>query len=362
MAKAVSRFSTADREVDWLFAGLNSAQRSQDRQTWLRLLAGTRTPNALRVVTTQLREGRPEDREAALRALSQWPNEAGLDPLLELSTERLSDTERTLVLRGAVRLLQEAQTPGRSKSDGFRQLLPLAADPASRKLLLSGLAQVNEPAALELILPILDDPAVRPEASLAAFTIASNLGPGDDAIVNATMNRIVALAPSADLSTQAEARLRPARPALPDVFLDTLKPIKAVSGNDSGKGKPQINRNCTGQPLKLEGVTYARGIGEHAPAELDYEIQPGYKRFVCVVGLDDQVARYHDERGSILVKVLADDRLLAQTRTLRGGGASANVDTLIPPRARALRLIVEDAGDGVDFDDADFVNAGFVVQ
>jgi HEAT repeat protein len=362
LAEVVSRFSSADLQVDWLLAGLNSAQRPQDRQTWLRLLAGTGTSAALRTVTTQLREGHPEDREAALRALSQWPNEAGLAPLLELTSERLTDTERTLVLRGAVRLLQEAQTTGRSKSDSFRQLLPLAGDPANRKLWLSGLAQVNEPAALELLLPILDDPAVRPEASLAAFAIASNLGPGDDALVNTTMDRIVAVAPSADLRTQAEARLRPARPPLPDVFLDTLQPLKAVSGNDSGKGKPQINRNCIGQPLKLEGVIYARGLGEHAPAELNYEIKPGYKRFVCVVGLDDQVARYHDERGSIVVKVLADDRLVAQTRILRGGGATANVDTLVPPGARALRLIVEDAGDGVDFDDADFVNAGFLVR
>ena len=101
-------------------------------------------------------------------------------------------------------------------------------------------------------------------------------------------------------------------------------------------------------------------MGEHASAELTYEIKPGYTRFVCVVGLDDQVARFNDVRGSIVIKVLGDDYLLAQTPVLRGGGASANIDVPIPAGAKALRLVVGDAGDGVGFDDADFVNAGFI--
>jgi alpha-galactosidase len=144
------------------------------------------------------------------------------------------------------------------------------------------------------------------------------------------------------------------------VYLDTLAPAIAKSGN--GSGKVEINRNCTGAPLRLRGVAYPRGIGEHAKADLVYPLKPEYKRFVCVVGLDDQVARFGDVRGSIVAKVYAGDKVLAETPVLRGGGASANVDVEVPPGAKALRLVVDDAGDGVDFDDADFVNAGFIVQ
>ncbi len=63
-----------------------------------------------------------------------------------------------------------------------------------------------------------------------------------------------------------------------------------------------------------------------------------------------------------MVKVFAGDQLLAQTPVLRGGGVSANIDAVLPAGVQTLRLVVEDAGDGVGFDDADFVNAGFVTQ
>ena len=49
---------------------------------------------------------------------------------------------------------------------------------------------------------------------------------------------------------------------LPDVFLDELPPASVKSGNE-GK-KIQVRRNCIGQPLRLGGTTYERGIGDHA--------------------------------------------------------------------------------------------------
>ena len=355
-----SRSGEAQQHADWLLQRLDSPQRPEDRQSFLRLLAQTGTPAALQRVLEQVHQGGEPDREVAFRALTQWPNDAALEPLLGLAGGQMPEAQRTALLRGAVRLLQESQWPAPKKVEFFRRLTPLSANPANRKLLLSGLAQVHHAGALELIMPSLDDPAVRTEAAMAAIAVASNLGPGDDAVVNAAMTKVLAVVPDAELRAQALVQIRAPRPPLPDVYLDALQPLRAVSGNDGGKGRPQHNRNCIGQPLKLKGVTYQRGVGEHASAELTYEIKPGYTRFVCVVGLDDQVARFNDVRGSIVIKVLGDDYLLAQTPVLRGGGASANIDVPIPAGAKALRLVVGDAGDGVGFDDADFVNAGFI--
>jgi hypothetical protein len=106
----------------------------------------------------------------------------------------------------------------------------------------------------------------------------------------------------------------------------------------------------------------ARGIGEHAKADLTYALEPRYQRFACVVGLDDQVARHGDVRGSIVVKVYLDEQVVLETPVLRGGGASASIDVEIPKGSKALRLVVDDAGDGVGYDDADFVNAGFILD
>lgn len=360
IAEIFSRSESVQLHADWILERLESAQRPSDRQALLRLLARTGSSTALERVLKEARDGGGEDRDAAFRALTQWPNDAALEPLLEFAGQPLNDTQRALALRGALRLLRESQLPASAKTDRFRRLVPLASDAAGRKLLLSGLAEVHDAGAMGLIVPGLDDPAVRAEAAMAAIALAPHLGRDGDAAVNAAMNKLLAVVQDAGLRDQAQASIRLPCPPLPDVYLETLPPLKAVSGNDGGKGKPQLNRNCIGQPLKLKGVTYERGVGEHSPAELTYEIDPSYARFVCMVGLDDQVARYNDVRGSIVVKVFADDKLLVRTPVLRGGGALANVNTVLPAGAKALRLVVEDAGDGVDFDDADFVNAGFV--
>jgi HEAT repeat protein len=358
----LSRAEPADPHAERLCGELQSTQRPQDRQALLRLLGRTGTATALQSVLKSVREGSAEERGVAISALAQWPNTAALEPLLGLIAERLSETQRVQALRGAADLLRKADLPAAKKTDCFRRLLPQAREPADRIRLLSGLAEVPTADALGLIVPCLDDPAVHAEAATAAVAVAAKLGGDQDAAVNAAMHKVLAVVKDAGLRGQAQALIRNPPPPLPGTYLDTLTPVKAVSGNDGGKGRPQINRNCIGQPLKLKGVTYEHGVGEHAPAELTYEIKPAYKRFVCVVGLDDQVSRYHDVRGSIVVKVFADDKLLAQTPVLRGGGASANIDATLPAGAKTLRLVVEDAGDGVDFDDADFVNAGFVTQ
>jgi HEAT repeat protein len=355
-----SRCGQADEHAEWLRSEIQSARRPQDRQALLRLLSRTGTAAALQTILAAAREGSAEERSVAFLALAQWPNEAALKPLLELSGGPLNEAQRVQALRGAVDLLRKSMLPASQRTDCFGRLVPLVRDPSDRKFLLSGLAEVPDAGALRLIAPSLNDAAVRAEAAMAAVAVASKLGVDQDAAVNSAMNKVLAAVEDAGLRDRARSMIRTPPRRVPDVFLDTLTPVRAVSGNDGGKGRTQINRNCIGQPLKLKGVTYERGVGEHAPAELIYEIKPAYRRFVCVVGLDDQVARYHDLRGSIVVKVFADDKLLAQTPVLRGGGASADVDAALPAGAKALRLVVGDAGDGTDFDDADFVNAGFI--
>lgn len=147
---------------------------------------------------------------------------------------------------------------------------------------------------------------------------------------------------------------------LPDVFLDELPLARMKSGNASQQ--TQLRKNCIGQPLQLGGTTYERGIGDHAgngfAAELVYALKPAYKRFVAVVGVDDQTA----ERGSLRIHVVADGQTLADTPLLCGAQAPYCIDVKLPPAASELRLVIDDGGDGYGYDDADFGNAGFVVD
>jgi hypothetical protein len=151
-------------------------------------------------------------------------------------------------------------------------------------------------------------------------------------------------------------------PPLPAVSLMTLKP----ASSRVGWGSMQIGKEVGGEPLKLDGKTYADGIGLHSEGEAVYACQPEWKRFVAVVGLDD--SQRHDPRASIVCKVVAEDAagkpaVLSGTPVLRTGKAMQwHFDVTLPADCAKLRLVVEDGGDGYFCDHADWVNAGFMTN
>src|SRR6266481_3724677 len=80
-------------------------------------------------------------------------------------------------------------------------------------------------------------------------------------------------------------------PPNPDVYLDQLKPLER--SRPDWIWQPKTNLAFTGNPLSIRESVYDRGMGMRAPANLLYEIQPGYDRFVARAGVDDDPFRQH---------------------------------------------------------------------
>ena len=165
------------------------------------------------------------------------------------------------------------------------------------------------------------------------------------------------------VATPAELK-RPPTPPAPDVYLVDLKPLIA----SNGWGKLGINKSIEGKPLMIEGRRYERGLGAHAKSLLVYGIPAGAKRFVAVVGLDDE--KRDDPRSSVTFEIHGDVKemgeppvLLAKTpvlssKTIRSWAFEVELNA----RFKELRLVITDAGDGIASDHADWVNAGFITQ
>ena len=73
-------------------------------------------------------------------------------------------------------------------------------------------------------------------------------------------------------------------------------------------------------------MTYSRGIGVHANAELLYDLKPEYARFVARVGIDDKQTVH----GTVVVKVYARDKLLLESGVIRGGDSPWSIDVALP--------------------------------
>ncbi len=152
---------------------------------------------------------------------------------------------------------------------------------------------------------------------------------------------------------------RRAAPALPDVPLEDLTP----SGATTGSGKVRFEHTAADTPLRLEGMTYVRGVGVHANSELLYDLKPEYDRFVARVGIDDKQMG----QGTVVVKIYAGSKLLLESGLIRGGDSPWSIDVSLPgddggPTSRRLRLVVDGTSDGIDGDLTDWIHAGFILR
>jgi hypothetical protein len=145
------------------------------------------------------------------------------------------------------------------------------------------------------------------------------------------------------------------------IYLSDLEPEQAFA-----HGGVRCDKGYTGEPIRLQGQTYAKGLTTHAataaeggPVVVVYDLKGGLeaaKRFQCVAGIDDSAGL----AGSCVfaVDVCRQDQWaeLYASPVLRGGGAAATIDLEVSG-ATQLRLRVTDAGDGISSDHAAWADA-----
>jgi alpha-galactosidase len=136
------------------------------------------------------------------------------------------------------------------------------------------------------------------------------------------------------------------------VWLDELN-IRVAS---QGWGEPQKNKSVEGHPLAVGGHTFEHGFGTHAESTLNIQLNGGAQSFSASVGVDDEVNL--NPAASVEFNVLGDDRLLWTSGVMHAGDA-AKPCTVDLTGIKTLVLKVGDAGDGIDHDHADWVEAKF---
>ncbi|WP_019584886.1 NPCBM/NEW2 domain-containing protein [Deinococcus apachensis] len=134
-----------------------------------------------------------------------------------------------------------------------------------------------------------------------------------------------------------------------------FEPILAAR---NGWGPIEIDRSNgeqrpgDGRPLTLGGKTYARGFGTHAASELRYNLKGTgavCTRFTADIGVDDEVGN----RGSVVFQVYLDGVKAYDSGVMTGASATKHVAVDLKGQ-QELRLVVTDAGNGKNYDHADW--------
>ncbi len=146
------------------------------------------------------------------------------------------------------------------------------------------------------------------------------------------------------------------------VYLSDLKEASATNGwgpfeRDMANGAQAAG---DGGPLRLQGVTFAKGLGVHANSDIRLTVPHGCTEFKSTIGVDDFVA----DRGSVVFQVFTGGT--GSTKVFDSGtmtGASASGSVSVPVTGgHVLRLVVTDAGNGNASDHGDWADARLSCQ
>jgi hypothetical protein len=146
-------------------------------------LGGIGNAKAFDAVNAARKSNDPDICNAAVRALTVWPDATAVDTLLDIFASTKNPTHKALAFRGAVRLLSIPELDKGKALDGYKKLLAKAKQPGEIKLVLSGLSTIADPAALPMIRPYLSQKPVQKEATAALRKVSKALTVRPDDII-----------------------------------------------------------------------------------------------------------------------------------------------------------------------------------
>jgi hypothetical protein len=112
-----------------------------------------------------------------------------------------------------------------------------------------------------------------------------------------------------------------------------------------------LDQATLGGPLTIAGTGYATGIGTHAKSRIRLGFGKGFQELSGACGVNDNVGKL----GSVVFRVLDGERLLWESPLMRGSMPAVPFRVPVTGLTSVI-LVVDDGGDGFDYDNADWVD------
>ncbi len=119
-------------------------------------------------------------------------------------------------------------------------------------------------------------------------------------------------------------------------------------------GNAQVNKSILGTPLQVAGVRFKRGIGTHSISRYLLNLDGKAHSFSGWVGADDR----NDYSCNMEFMLIADQKIIWQSGVMHKG-MPAKAFKVSLKNVQKLALLVSEAGDGIMYDHADWLDARF---
>ncbi len=165
---------------------------------------------ALKVVVQAAAGEAEERRDAAVRALSEWPEAAAIPELQNLLEEGAPEKHRVLAIRGIIRLAGTMKDEGK-KLALLKETLKAAQRPDDQKLVIAGLGELRSQEAFKLVAPFLEQDELKTDASTAVAKIVLPRNKDDKGLesgpIAAALIKAIPNLTDPDMKKKAEAHL-----------------------------------------------------------------------------------------------------------------------------------------------------------
>ena len=209
MAAIARRVPEGQNPTAPVLARLKAASSPKDQGALLYALGAIGDDRSLDALREALKSGQGEVRDAAIRALSNWPTAEPMNELLELARTEKNQVHHVLALGGYLRLCGSAtgQTP-QQKTALLVKTREIATLPMDKKNLLAQLSDQPCLEAMQMAQDYLKSPDVMEEASLAVLKLAPALKQSNPSEVIKAMGQVIATSKNAEVVKESDELLR----------------------------------------------------------------------------------------------------------------------------------------------------------
>jgi len=198
--RAFLRIGGRDHCADVVLAQLDRAPE-ESRTAMLLLLGKTAAEKAIGPLRAAWKGRDPAMREAAVQALSQWPDNRVADDLLEMVGSADRQELKELALQGYLRLAVQSEDPTAT----YLRAMQRVNQTNDKKLVLAGLGlSAESPEALRLSLEYLNDKSLQATAGLATLRIANRLRDRDEQLARTSLHKVLEVVDHEDVHQRAQ--------------------------------------------------------------------------------------------------------------------------------------------------------------
>lgn len=162
-------------------------------------------PEGLKAVVSCTESADEAGREGAIRALCNWREFAGAEPLLKIaSAEGTKPALKVLALQGVCRLVKTSESVEPQSRVAAAAALKAATRPQEKTQAVSALASVGHRSAADALIPLLADAEIGKDAAQGAMTLADKLWRPDRNTAKRLAESVKKANPSPELVKKAE--------------------------------------------------------------------------------------------------------------------------------------------------------------